>query len=83
MAETIPINYPNLNFDFDHEARVAAMNEACAYRGPDAVECSPVKLCDECEALAVSIKARLVRAFIAGQASMVPRQEVTLTDGEG
>lgn len=67
MSEIIPLTYPMLGMDFKHEARIAALNEACAGAN---IECTPVKLCMDCENLAIQIESRLVRAFLAGQASM-------------
>ncbi len=64
----ILLPYPNgASFDFKSESRIAALNEACAGTN---VDCSLDSLCPECEALSISIKKRLVRAFAAGRASM-------------
>lgn len=54
-------------FDFEREARTAAVNEACAGSNQD---CSIESLCTECGVLKNLIKARLERAFLAGQMSM-------------
>jgi hypothetical protein len=66
MAEVIPIALPFMRFDFDQEAREAAVNEACAGAN---VECTLGALCPECEALAKTIAIKLQRAFLSGQAS--------------
>lgn len=63
----ISFSDPSTRFDFDREAKEAAINEACA--GAD-VECTIDRPCDECQALAQQIKSRLIRAFLAGQNSL-------------
>lgn len=69
----IPIALPALAFDFDREATEAAVGEACA---GEATDCSLDALCAECNALKVGLVARLTRAFLAGQASMVSRGDL-------
>lgn len=53
-------------FDFEKEALEAAINEACEGNSL----CTMEAPCMYCQALAYSVKARLVRAYLAGQASM-------------
>lgn len=72
----VPINDRASGFDFDWEATIAAVNEACA--GGD-VACTANELCPECAVLKNSIKLRLIRAFAAGEASMIFRSS-TLED---
>lgn len=60
--------------DFKREALLAAVNEACEPQ--DAVWCSIELPCPACKALGNAIEARLVRAFLAGQASV--SQQATL-----
>jgi hypothetical protein len=72
MAEVIPIALPYLSFNFTEEAKTAAVNEACAGGN---VACVRENLCPECQALAIAIEDRLKRAFAAGAASMVLRED--------
>lgn len=58
------------SYDFDTEARYAAVGEACQEGSPEMLSCAVYNLCPYCEALMSQIKARLERAFIAGQRSM-------------
>jgi hypothetical protein len=60
-----------VDVSFYHEALTAAINEACASQ-LDSEGCSMTTPCPECKALAKAIEARLIRAFIAGQKSMMP-----------
>lgn len=62
-------SYDTLKISFAHEARTAAVNEACV-EGDESATCNIVHLCPYCQALANAIEARLIRAFITGQKSM-------------
>lgn len=66
----IPIAKPSAGFDFDWEATTAACNEACA---GEAVVCTWDELCPECKALKNAVRQRLIRAYAAGEASMLGR----------
>ena len=56
------------DFDFDFEARMAAVNEACEDMDT-AINCTYWELCPACEALRKVIENKLRKAFTAGRVS--------------
>lgn len=75
MADIIPINEPDRYLNPNREALLLAINEACA--GTEAaLTCTLDTPCPECKALANALSQALIRAFMAGQASVIPRGDL-------
>jgi len=75
----IPINDPGARFDFKAEAINCAVNEACS---GDDTTCTVSQPCVFCLTLAHLIEKALLRAFVAGQASILEAKREQVVDSE-